>query len=341
MAWTSSATHAVLPLLATDAGVRLQVQSGLRTHRARVGERWRGGFWLPECAYAPGCDETLADAGVHATCVELTDRLGLGVDGHLSPIATASGLTLVPVDRATIDLVWGARGYPSRPPYRDSHRRTTHWYHPWANSGEPYDHAAALAAARDDARDFVARVRRPAARGADAAAGRRTARVRARHRAARPLVVRGRRLAARRSCRRPSAGGGARAPRRRAGPPSGHGRRADGALDGVCSWGTDRALGTWDGPAVADMAWAARRAELAAVAAGRADRRRRRAAAAGAAVAATGPSSCRANWRPRTGASASNGHLQGLAASLRGRAAADEPLRELARHADVSALLEP
>ena len=52
--WTSSATHAVLPLLATDAGLRAQVQSGVNAHRARFGaEDWQGGFWLPECAYAP------------------------------------------------------------------------------------------------------------------------------------------------------------------------------------------------------------------------------------------------------------------------------------------------
>ena len=48
-AWTSAATHAVLPLLATDAGVRLQVRTGIAAHRARFGA-WRGGFWLPECA---------------------------------------------------------------------------------------------------------------------------------------------------------------------------------------------------------------------------------------------------------------------------------------------------
>jgi 1,4-alpha-glucan branching enzyme len=33
--WTSSATHAVLPLLASDAGVRLQLRSGVASHRAR------------------------------------------------------------------------------------------------------------------------------------------------------------------------------------------------------------------------------------------------------------------------------------------------------------------
>ena len=47
--WTSSATHAVLPLLATDAGVRLQLERGIASHRARFdgGREWRGGFWLP------------------------------------------------------------------------------------------------------------------------------------------------------------------------------------------------------------------------------------------------------------------------------------------------------
>ncbi len=39
--WTSSATHAVLPLLATDAGVRMQVQTGIDAHRRRFGGDWR------------------------------------------------------------------------------------------------------------------------------------------------------------------------------------------------------------------------------------------------------------------------------------------------------------
>ena len=32
--------------------LRLQLDAGLRSHRRRFG--WDGGFWLPECAYAPG-----------------------------------------------------------------------------------------------------------------------------------------------------------------------------------------------------------------------------------------------------------------------------------------------
>ena len=40
--WTSSATHAILPLLATDAGVRLQVRSGVAAHRRASASGWRG-----------------------------------------------------------------------------------------------------------------------------------------------------------------------------------------------------------------------------------------------------------------------------------------------------------
>ena len=41
-AWTSSATHAVLPLLATGAGLREQVGSGIRSHLRRFGTGWQG-----------------------------------------------------------------------------------------------------------------------------------------------------------------------------------------------------------------------------------------------------------------------------------------------------------
>ena len=155
--WTSSATHAILPLLATDTGVRMQVQTGVRAHRARFGEQWRGGFWLPECAYAPWIERALEDAGVSATCVELTRRFGLGAPEHLRPIATESGVRLVPIDRSIISLVWSDSGYPAGGAYRDYHHHTVHHHNPWSNDGEAYDHAKALALARGHAADFVTR----------------------------------------------------------------------------------------------------------------------------------------------------------------------------------------
>jgi 1,4-alpha-glucan branching enzyme len=166
--WTSAATHAVLPMLASDAGVRLQVRTGVQAHRERFGpERWRGGFWLPECAHAPWLEPTLAECGVRAACVELTSRHGLGSREHLQPWLSGSGIVLLPIDRATISLVWSASGYPASGRYRDYHHHTVHHHNPWANDGSAYDHAAALALVREHAADFVARTR---ARLRDAAA---------------------------------------------------------------------------------------------------------------------------------------------------------------------------
>ena len=66
----------------------LQVAAGIDAHRARFGHRWGGGFWLPECAHAPWLDPLLEEAGVHATCVDLTDVFGPGDARHLRPLRT-------------------------------------------------------------------------------------------------------------------------------------------------------------------------------------------------------------------------------------------------------------
>jgi 1,4-alpha-glucan branching enzyme len=155
--WTSAATHAVLPLLATDAGLDLQVATGIAGHRRRF-DGWDGGFWLPECAYAPGLENGLAPHGVRAFCVDQTSALGLGAIEQLEPIATAAGPVAVPIDWQTVELVWRERsGYPADPRYRDYHRGTVHHMRPWSNDGAVYSADAARAAARDHARDFVER----------------------------------------------------------------------------------------------------------------------------------------------------------------------------------------
>lgn len=152
--WTSAATHPLLPLLATDAGIAVQVQTGLASHRRRFGG-WDGGLWLPECGYAPWLDARLVAAGVRSTCVELTNVFGLGDERHLRPLAGDDGLVLWPVDRAAMALVWSDGGYPAKGPYRDHHRLTAHRHRAWGNDGAPYDHLAARDQARADARDFV------------------------------------------------------------------------------------------------------------------------------------------------------------------------------------------
>jgi 1,4-alpha-glucan branching enzyme len=156
--WTGAATHAVLPMLATDAGVRLQVGGGIRSHEHRFGS-WSGGFWLPECAYREGLERDLVEYGVSAFCVDQTEQLGFGSLDQLEPIATEAGPVAVPIDWETVDLVWdGANSYPATPAYRDYHGRTVHDLKPWNIGGAPYRHYEALVLARRHARDFVNRV---------------------------------------------------------------------------------------------------------------------------------------------------------------------------------------
>lgn len=155
--WAGPATHPVLPLLATDAGRRLQLATGFAAHERRFGELG-GGMWLPECAYEPGLERDLAEFGVRVFCVDQTDALGLGSPDHLEPVATPAGPVAVPIDWETVSLVWDIdAGYPASGAYRDHHRRTVHDLKPWCNAGGRYDHERAMALARDHAHDFVER----------------------------------------------------------------------------------------------------------------------------------------------------------------------------------------
>jgi 1,4-alpha-glucan branching enzyme len=249
--WTSAATHAVLPLLATDSGIGLQVQTGISSHRRRFGE-FAGGFWLPECAYAPWLDPMLEDVGVRATCVELTAAFGLGDPRHLRPLATDEGPVLWPIDRQTIDLVWSDGGYPAGGAYRDYHELTVHHHRVHSNDGSPYDHERALALTAEDARDFVTRVRGRVADGGVCVCALDT-----------ELLghwwYEGVRWlgAVVEECSRQGLSL----------------TRLDDALArqepvaapddlGVSSWGDGGDLRTWSGPKVADLAWLARGAEL-------------------------------------------------------------------------------
>jgi 1,4-alpha-glucan branching enzyme len=156
--WTSAATHAVLPLLASDAGIALQVRTGIASHRRRFLE-WEGGFWLPECGYAPWLDGAMEESGVATTCVELTGPFGLGDPRHLQPLRTGAGPVLWPVDRQTMALVWSERGYPSASAYRSYHGQTPRDHRVWRNDGAPYDPEAADVLAAAHAADFVASVK--------------------------------------------------------------------------------------------------------------------------------------------------------------------------------------
>jgi 1,4-alpha-glucan branching enzyme len=154
--WTSTATHAVLPLLATDAGIKLQVAAGVASHEQRFGaDRWSGGFWLPECAYAPGLERHLHGHGIETFCVDQTDAWGLGALDHLEPVRTKAGPVALPIDWQTVELVWSPAGYPCDQRYRDYHGRTTHDLRPWNIGGGTYSFDQATELARAHAKEFV------------------------------------------------------------------------------------------------------------------------------------------------------------------------------------------
>ncbi len=273
----SSATHALLPLLATRAGLRLQLDAGIRSHRRRFG--WDGGFWLPECAYDPGLEWALAEAGVEWFCVDQSaheEPLAA-----LRPVATEAGPVALPIDWEAISWLWALDGYPSDPAYAQFDGKSLRGMRLWRIGGGAYDPAAAAAAARRQAGEFLAAI---AARLRDYAAERgpaRPDRLRDRHRAARPLVVGGAALAGRR-CWTGAAAAGVRLVTV---PEALEDHEPEPRPLRRASWGEDKDFSTWDSPPVADLAWAARRLELRLVRAvpRRAARRARRAGRARAA----------------------------------------------------------
>ena len=255
VAWTSSATHAVLPLLATDAGVRLQVETGIDAHRRRFGE-WGGGFWLPECAYAAWLEPLLVEAGARATCIDLTDVHGLGAREHLTPRISGGGLRLVPIDREVIELVWSHAGYPAHATYRDYHHHTIHHHRPWGNDGSAYDHEAALALAREHSAEFVGRVCERVADGGLSVCALDTELLghwwyEGVHWLEGVLAE--------------AAEQGLRIERLDDALADRDAEPLDRELP-VTTWGTPRDLSTWEAPRVADFAWRARAAELRVVA---------------------------------------------------------------------------
>jgi 1,4-alpha-glucan branching enzyme len=329
-AWTSAATHAILPLLATDAGVRLQVRTGIESHRVRFGDGWRGGFWLPECAHAPWLHALLEEAGVHATCVDLTDVLGHGDADHLRPLATDAGPLLVPIDCVAVDAVWAGDGYPSHGAYRDYHRRTARDHRPWANDGAIYDLDRAAEQAAADAADFVARI---AARVRDGGLC---------------VCALDTELLGHWWYEGPRWLANVVEEARRRGVGLMHlddavvdcaPARAGALAEHITSWGTPRDLSTWSGPQVADMAWATRSAELDVLAAGAAvgERAVRELLALQSSDWAFLVTRDTAGPYPRE---RFDGHAAALRAALAGPAA-ERALRNLAPHVTRAALLEP
>jgi 1,4-alpha-glucan branching enzyme len=192
--------------------------------------------------------------------VELTRRHGLGARTHLQPLVSDAGIALFGIDRATISLVWSDAGYPADGVYRDYHRHTVHHHQPWRNDGDPYNHDLALARTRTHAADFVARTRERLRRDGNGLPGGGLAVCALDTELLGHWWYEGMHWL--QDVIEESASQGLELV------------RLDDALDRfepapsgdaewqASSWGADGDLSTWSGPAVADMAFATRAAEL-------------------------------------------------------------------------------
>ena len=120
---TSAATHAYLPFLKpTPSSVRAQVRVGVEHHRRTFG-RDPQGIWLPECAFYPGLDDELYDAGLRYFFLESegvlrgSTRARYGVH---APVTCPSGVAAFGRDPECSRQVWSAEdGFPGNPDYRE------------------------------------------------------------------------------------------------------------------------------------------------------------------------------------------------------------------------------
>ncbi len=122
----SSATHAVLPLFQKTSGAaHAQIAIGCDEFREIFGAD-PVGFWLPECAYAPGIDVLLQRQEVRWFVIDahgLTSAQPAAMRGTYAPCFTPAGPAAFARDRETSRQVWDAKsGFPGDPAYRDFYR---------------------------------------------------------------------------------------------------------------------------------------------------------------------------------------------------------------------------
>lgn len=123
---TCAGTHGYLPLLASEPGaVRAQVFTAVQEHTRTFGQPPKG-MWVPECAYYPGLDEVLAEAGVRYFLVDshavdhAEPRPLFGVN---APLHCPAGVAAFARHPMTSRLVWSKSvGYPADYNYREYYR---------------------------------------------------------------------------------------------------------------------------------------------------------------------------------------------------------------------------
>jgi 1,4-alpha-glucan branching enzyme len=123
---TCAGTHGFLPLLSSEPGsVRAQVFTAVDEHQRIFGRAPRG-MWVPECAFYPGLDQVLAEAGVRyflvdAHAIDHADPRPLF--GVSAPLYCPSGVAAFGRHPMTSKLVWSTNvGYPADYNYREYYR---------------------------------------------------------------------------------------------------------------------------------------------------------------------------------------------------------------------------
>ena len=139
---TCGATHGFLPLISTQVARRAQIQVAVNNYRKHFGRNPRG-IWLPECAYEPGIENLLAEAGIEyfisdAHAILYGDpRPRYGVH---APVRLPNGVGVFARDMETSQQVWSSvTGYPGDPFYREFYRDVG-WDLPF-DYVKPYLHA--------------------------------------------------------------------------------------------------------------------------------------------------------------------------------------------------------
>lgn len=123
----SAATHGLLPLLQAQSGeaARAQILIGRDSYVDSFAIEPIG-FWLPECAYAPGLESILQEANIRWFVLDAHGLLFGEPRPRCSvyaPCYTPSGPAAFARDADASRQVWSARGgYPGHPAYREFYR---------------------------------------------------------------------------------------------------------------------------------------------------------------------------------------------------------------------------
>ena len=321
------------------AGLRLQLDAGIRSHRRRFG--WDGGFWLPECAYEPGLEWELARAG-GALVLRRPERRTQEPLDALAPVRTEAGPVALPIDWEAIAWLWSLDGYPSDPAHAQF-------------AGKSLRGIRHLAGRRRRLRPGRRRGRRAAPGGG---VPRRDRRAPARPTPRSAAVAACSSSRSTPSCsatggRRGRSGCGrcwrGRRPRGSACSPSRRRWPSTSRSSGRCAprpGARARTCGTWDSPPVADLAWGARRLELRLLRAlsRRAARRGAPTRAARELLAAQASDWAFLDQRDQAGDYAyqrATDHSQALLEAIDSGRATDPRMRSLAPDLSVAPLLEP